>query len=160
MAIQDENIDKDQELIMGLAGFDEPPAADSSQNLRQMSRRIRQLRGLDVSGTNASNLSSQSQGSKMSEASFIEPTPDELILRVLKQTLAAYSCTQRLVPEEIVQFLDAQELEHYKVTYIQNMIDNVPYLLYQDYRLDLGNYPINPFVDQEIIFKSQIDELN
>ena len=48
-AIQDEQVDKDEDLMMDLVGYqgDELVSQDPLIHLREMSRRIRKLKGLD-----------------------------------------------------------------------------------------------------------------
>jgi hypothetical protein len=55
--------------------------------------------------------------------------------------------------------LNKEELTTYKTKYLQNLIKAVPSQLHSDYRLDLGGYPLTPYLDNEIVFKSQLDEI-
>ena len=92
-------------------------------------------------------------GVQDSSMSFTEMTVDDLLLQVLEQTLIVYHCSERLAPLEIINSIDADELAVYKEDAIVPMMKLHPHLQNQKF-IDLGNYPVNPWLDAVIPFKS------
>ena len=70
-----------------------------------------------------------------------------------------YHCSERLAPLEIINSIDEDELAIYKEDAIVPMMRLHPHLQNQKI-IDLGNYPLNPWLDTVVPFKSQIDEVS
>ena len=90
--------------------------------------------------------------------SFTEPTVDDLLLQVFEQTFTVYYCSEKLAPLEIINSIDEGELAIFKEDVIVPLMKLHPHLVSQK-TIDLGNYPLNPWLDNVIPFKSQVDEL-
>ena len=133
---EDAGLQKDQDNLYDLVGFSSNssaivPAQVLSPNLRQASD---------------------------SAMSFTEMTVDDLLLQVLEQTLQVYSCSEKLAPLEIIHNIDQDELAIFKEDVIVPMMKLPPQLVNQKI-IDLGNYPLNPWLDNCIPFKSRVDEM-
>lgn len=104
------------------------------------------LVGLGETGGN------QQSSSVFDEMDFTRTTAEELLVQVLEQTLKAYSVDEKLASLEVLNMIDEDELEQLKKIMIEPLLKNCPPQLWSSSIIDLGNYPLNPHLNNEIRF--------
>ena len=93
------------------------------------------------------------------EMDFSKTTPDDLLVRVIEQTLKAYSVDEKIASMEVLNMIDPLETDKLQKNMIEPLLKNCPPQLWSTTLIDLGNYPMNPYLNNEILFLSQIDEI-
>ena len=79
-------------------------------------------------------------------------------MKVMQQTLIAYQCEQKLKANEILAMLDPDELGTFKEDVIVPLLKQ-PKVIIEQTILNCGPYPLNTWLNQNIYFLSQMDEI-
>ena len=97
--------------------------------------------------------------SAFEDLSLVKTSPQELFDQVIEQTLIAYSVDERLTAVQVLNTVDENEIEKLKMNLIEPLLKNCPPQLWSTTIIDFGNYPLNQWLNREIVFKSQMDEI-
>ena len=100
-----------------------------------------------------------SSGMVDSMMDFARTTPEDLLVQVVEQTLKAYSVDEKLASIEVLNMIEPEETDKLKTNMIEPLLKNCPPQLWSTTIIDLGNYPLNPHLNNEVRFQSQINEI-
>ena len=114
---------------------------------------------MDLVGMGGDTGGNQQSSSAFDELDFTKTTPDDLLTQVVEQTLRAYSCDEKLTPFTILERVNDKEKQRLIDNMISPLLKNCPPQLWSSTIIDLGNYPMNPWLNNEIQFTSQMDEI-
>ena len=85
---------------------------------------------------------------------FTKTSAEDLLQQVVEQTLKAYFADEKLASLEVLNLIDPQEIDKIKKQLIEPLLKNCPPQLWSSTLIDFGNYPMNTWLNNEILFLS------
>ena len=114
---------------------------------------------LDLVGMGETGGCLPQSSSALDDLEFVKTDPEELLNQVIDQTMKAYSVDEKLNAVQVLNIVNEEEIKKLTQNLIEPLLKNCPIQLWSSTIIDFGNYPLNPWLNLEILFKSQMDEI-